>query len=443
MCGLVGLFSPFIAQSDIEKFEFLMLLSSTRGKDSSGVLSIIRDGAYNQKKELSYHYLKSPVDSLTYTRLREWKQMAGFKNTKGFMGHTRHATVGKVNSANAHPFESANGNVVGMHNGTLFGEYEGKDKYGTDSEALINILSNEGAKGLSKVRGAFAVAWFDCVNDTVNIVRNSERPLYYMVTKANDFVYASESWMLETFKNKFTVQGEVKLLPIYHLLSMNMRKEGFVGTVSVDKVEGLEAPKVTTGSSSFFRGAWAHGYYGAYDQLEHDWGDSEIQRWNPPESERMGAPKIERNLVQEARQAREEKGQAGTEGTKATGKVIGFSSVKKSEQPTTSTALAVVDSSKSPNAPQRFLKGLAELQRLSPEGNIEVQTFPGHWIPVDEFEDLIEYGSCKWTNAASMLSDKRIWLNSTEWVCEAAMEDPELQHIFGDDISKGNLIITN
>lgn len=444
MCGLVGHFSSFIAQSDVEKFEFLMLMSSTRGKDSTGVLSAIRHGAYNQKKELSYHYVKSPVDSLTFTRMREWKMMANFKDTKGFMGHTRHATVGAVNSANAHPFEAANGNVVGMHNGTLFGDFDHKETYKTDSEALINILSEKGVTGLSGVKGAFAIVWFDCVNDTINIIRNNERPLYYMVTTANDFTYASERWMLESLKTKFSVQGEIKFLPAYELLTFNMQKENFIGSLTVGKVEGLEAPKVNTGASSFFQGAWRQGYHSAYDGvLDRDWEDAEVQQWNPPETQRLGAPKIERNLVEEARQAREEKSKAAAEGSKATGQVIGFNSVKKSEPPTTSTGRAVEGSSKSPNTPQRFLKGLPELQRVSPEGDIQVQTYPGSWIDVDDFEDLIEYSSCKWTNAASMLSDKRIWLNDTEWVCEAAMEDPELQLIFGDEIAKGSFIITN
>ena len=66
-------------------------------------------------------------------------------------------------------------------------------------------------------------------------------------------------------------------------------------------------------------------------------------------------------------------------------------------------------------------------------GGVEVETAKGKWVPMREFLDLLDHGSCKWTNSASAVSDKRYWLNRTEWISEEAWDDPEIQNMYGKD----------
>src|SRR3546814_19281002 len=66
------------------------------------------------------------------------------------------------------------------------------------SENIFYDMSRNGAKAtIAKLQGAFALCWYDESNRTVNLVRNSQRPMYYAYTKDHKTLFwASESWML-------------------------------------------------------------------------------------------------------------------------------------------------------------------------------------------------------------------------------------------------------
>src|SRR3546814_9081479 len=52
------------------------------------------------------------------------------------------------------------------------------------SENIFYDMSRNGAKAtIAKLQGAFALCWYDESNRTVNLVRNSQRPMYYAYTK--------------------------------------------------------------------------------------------------------------------------------------------------------------------------------------------------------------------------------------------------------------------
>lgn len=471
MCGLFGWFSSSIASTDIDKFNLLMFLSTTRGRDSTGVLSVIRHGHWGKEKDVRYHFLKSPVPAWDFQRFTDYHTLTRGQDVKGLMGHARAATIGAVNSDNAHPFESPNGQIVGAHNGTLTGEYPFKQKDRTDSEAIMAIIEKDGLKGLSSVNGAWALTFLDTVNNTFNIIRNRERPLFYIKTGAGDFGYASEKWMLQALKDKFNLSGDIIDLEPYKLLSIDMMEERFLADgISISDVEGLEAPKYTQYNGGRFRGY--HGAYGDWDsetdELPLVWQNPRNYLANPETTPTGPHSRIAQasngvsvaavggvgggKLIEEAQKKREEEAKVSPEKKEATvgvktSNVVGFSrdpktgkfetvKSKGSTKPSEATGKSLVASTpRLPGGNLPFLRNLPEQQRMTGTGAVEVETLKGNWVSMEDFLLMLEYGSCKWTNESSDVTDKRYWLNKSEWISEAAWEDPEIKHMYGNDPS--------
>lgn len=159
-----------------------------RGKDSTGV-AIIKKKGYEVVKKVGV-----PQELLDSRKYQE--KMKGANSI--LIGHNRWATVGKTNSANAHPFDV--GSIVGVHNGTLENKYEvdPKTEYDTDSEALYAHIQKHGiVPTISKLRGAWALVWWDEEVGSLNFLRNKERPMFLAYNKDHTTLYwASEAWML-------------------------------------------------------------------------------------------------------------------------------------------------------------------------------------------------------------------------------------------------------
>jgi len=114
------------------------------------------------------------------------------------IGHNRWGTVGKNTRANAHPFDFDS--LVGAHNGTLTSKWEipGGNKWDVDSQALYSYMDEKGVKKLMDyMKGAWALVWWDKLEETINFLRNKERSLYLAFTEDGKAVFwASEAWML-------------------------------------------------------------------------------------------------------------------------------------------------------------------------------------------------------------------------------------------------------
>jgi hypothetical protein len=194
MCGLVGI-AGNILEKDKKAFRNLLVFDQIRGFDSTGV-AVVK--CLNNKPEIETE-LGGPGN------LWDWGDSKLFNSRgiltvapKAVIGHNRAATMGKVTVENAHPFTY--GDVTGAHNGTLrvWNDLEDSKSMAIDSKALINTINKKGIDHTWKsFIGAAAIVWWDEDAQTINFIRNKERPLYYAFNKEKNVLYwASEEWML-------------------------------------------------------------------------------------------------------------------------------------------------------------------------------------------------------------------------------------------------------
>lgn len=180
MCGIFGVMGNFLTDSEKNLFCDLLAISYLRGSDSTGVLALKHNHSV-KKDEASIKYTVAkdtvdPFDFINSQRMTELRTGSPFL----FLGHTRAATKGNVTVANAHPFVFPN--VIGVHNGTLEGNYPFKNEYETDSEALYRLINDKGIEEAlreleDKSFPAYSLVYFDLSNGTLNFIRNSKRPM--------------------------------------------------------------------------------------------------------------------------------------------------------------------------------------------------------------------------------------------------------------------------
>lgn len=189
MCGIVGMIGP-INQQEAELFKDFLDVCQVRGRDATGVFIVNKDGDYDHVKRVG-------TPSILYEHVT-YQEIVEKANNLAIIGHCRKKTIGDNVSKNAHPFDTTN--VLGIHNGTLRGYHSWPEhKFSmVDSQSLFERLSNIGAKDLFEtVDGAYACIWYDKNDKTINIIRNSERPLYGTLTEGTRpiLLVASEPWM--------------------------------------------------------------------------------------------------------------------------------------------------------------------------------------------------------------------------------------------------------
>ena len=216
MCGLIGIISSERAWSKKSKlgaadeqqkqkfFRQGLIIDTLRGDDSTGVFYVPEQN----EKGLTAGWLKALGDGYSFVNSKDYEELikANMGHAKYMIGHNRAATQGKVNVDNAHPFQE--GNVTLVHNGTLYTTDNlpmSQTSLGisVDSHAICHNIAAapatpEGVRGvIEKLDGAFALIWHDARNDSLNIIRNSERGLYRAKAKYyNTTYFSSEREML-------------------------------------------------------------------------------------------------------------------------------------------------------------------------------------------------------------------------------------------------------
>lgn len=212
MCGICGVLNSkgaFLTEKKV--FQSLLWFSQTRGIDSTGTFNVTRSLGVNPPKT---NFAKSLMPS-SFELLRKDSKIMDVVNETGLstiVGHCRSATKGAIKVENAHPFDFEN--IVGVHNGTVHTSFKGKDKFDTDSEgiyALLNELPVEEAlneiQSYASTNCAYALAFYDKRDHTMNFIKNSERPLHFSFLGKEQFLaFASEVWMLRAAAERFDLE---------------------------------------------------------------------------------------------------------------------------------------------------------------------------------------------------------------------------------------------
>jgi hypothetical protein len=248
MCGLVGVAGNLFT-GDRKAFRNLLVLDTLRGDHSTGAATVSAGGKIEVVKGVGHPYLLFDAFKDVFDKDGTPKSQV----SKVIMGHNRYATMGARTADNAHPF--MHNGVVGAHNGTLDKHWiknlDDHNKFEVDSEALIYNISKHGPDILKKVKGAYALTWWDEKQKKMFFIHNKERPLFYARSKDKDtFYWASEDWMIRIACGKAGIAVEdPQSFDVDHLYSIDVTecttKFREVQLVKGDKIEGF-TPPITT-----------------------------------------------------------------------------------------------------------------------------------------------------------------------------------------------------
>lgn len=195
MCGLVGVIGlTNLSLAARNYFQQALYADALRGYHSTGIF-------YKRRGATSPEVFKKAVSAADFLDMGRVADIFKESNNYSFMfGHNRHATRGSLTNANAHPFQ--HGHITLAHNGTVYpysSDLPEHTRFDTDSEAIAYGMSVKGEKEvLESLDGAYALTWYNANEGTINLARNSERPLHIGINKLGDeLLLASESDMLK------------------------------------------------------------------------------------------------------------------------------------------------------------------------------------------------------------------------------------------------------
>lgn len=237
MCGIVGLIARKQAgfyHTDMELMEGLLLLDTLRGEDSTGVFTVFKDNSVSINK-IGSHPLHL-FSSAGWSKYRQKMVNTG----RAIIGHNRKATMGVVNSKNAHPFHE--NNIILVHNGTMRGSHKALADTDVDSHAICHAFNEKGAEEVLKtLDAAFAFVWYDLSDKKTRAIRNTERPLA-LVSTEELHVLCSEPWMAQALLGR----ANKKVLSTEMLTPGEMLEFDERGNFTRKTVELRKEPVTTT-----------------------------------------------------------------------------------------------------------------------------------------------------------------------------------------------------
>lgn len=297
MCGIVLMGCKYPGLRDVEIFEELLYADTFRGPHSTGVHSLFH---LADKEPVITETQKKMLDGPSFLTSDFWP-LVSEKRTPGttansvfikrpfcMIGHNRWATKGGINDTNAHPF--THGHITMVHNGTLRNQalLPEHAKFEVDSDNVAYSLSTWGVdKTIQNLNGAFTLVWHDANDQTVNIIRNSERPFHLARTSAGDWFGASEAamlkWILGRQKTPVTIAESFECeVGVQYIFDVSTGK--FVHK------ENRKHELPTFRAYSYFQGRTTVGASSSWEDTDYDawWDDRRAH--NYPEASRTQTP---------------------------------------------------------------------------------------------------------------------------------------------------------
>lgn len=222
MCGIVGFVNA--EGSKLTKaallFEELLLVDTLRGVDGTGV-ALVPSARFDDDTVYTYKRAMWAPEFVCANGYKKGIQPA-LHDARLAIGHNRAASKSQSSDRNSHPFQ--NKHITLVHNGYISNAYQITPKgFGpeVDSEAAAWAIAEHGEKeGLEKLRGPFALAWYNKTDSTFNLARNEGREMHCIYIKhLNTMFYASEWMMLHLVlkRNDMLLDGKYRLLaPFQH-----------------------------------------------------------------------------------------------------------------------------------------------------------------------------------------------------------------------------------
>lgn len=197
MCGIVGVASSEGMKNRSARLQFMKVgldIDSWRGWESTGMALVPED-----PKDPTIVY-KRALNGRDFIQLRKVeKYLDDIEKYPVVIGHNRAATTGRGNIVdhNAHPFQY--GRITLVHNGHIRNTHELQGAVAganclVDSAHVAFAMNANGEKEtLEQIEGGFCFVWWNSETGTLNIARNTERPLHMaFAAKENTFYFASE-----------------------------------------------------------------------------------------------------------------------------------------------------------------------------------------------------------------------------------------------------------
>lgn len=206
MCGILGVmhFENWgLTYSDSETFEQLLVAGALRGTDGTGAIIVKNDGERRSLKigsdPFRFMATKEYVEFISPPKPSGYVYKPGLPQDTIIMGHNRFKTTGNSTTEHAHPHKV--GNILLLHNGTLmpYTDLPRFKSFEVDSQALANAIDELGIdEAIERTHGAYALMYLNSKENSINILRNKERPLHYAHSpKDKRWIWASEKGMLE------------------------------------------------------------------------------------------------------------------------------------------------------------------------------------------------------------------------------------------------------
>jgi predicted glutamine amidotransferase len=232
MCGIVGMAGEVTAQHE-KVLRTLLVLDCIRGEDSTGI-AVVPRATNNVKIAKQVGDPFQLFDHKSYDKALQGTHRC-------IIGHNRYATSGAVSRVTAHPFE--NDSFVGVHNGTLKNKWKLADanQFTVDSENLYHHMHLHGLHDLlATMDGAWALVWWDKQMESLNLLRNKERTLFYAMSKDEKVIFwASEYWMLHAALGRAGIDyTNVEILPEDTHVTISIGKDGKLSKPIARKAPG-------------------------------------------------------------------------------------------------------------------------------------------------------------------------------------------------------------